>query len=162
MPCSASSTTADPEVQRKKAFAVIVGPCLALVAPMSMTEDDRRLWMKAAFDALKHVPFDLLERGAKAALSTCTHPSKIVPTILEEIKDPLRWRTEKKEQPLRLSAPSKVKPEPFDREMLDRMQKGGGELLIAIRDLGLAAGYIYLGEDGKLHQAFDQDERHAA
>lgn len=50
------------------------------------------LWMSAAEQALKHLPADLIERGAAIALTTADHPSKIVPAIIAAVKDDLAWR----------------------------------------------------------------------
>lgn len=144
-----------PDDQHKIQFAAIIAPCLHLVAPMSMDEDDRKLWMRAAYSALAHIPFDLLSLGAKAAMASCTHPSKIVPAILEHVGEQAKWRTGKPERPLRLVPPSKAKAEPLDRRTLDRMGDGSNELLRALRDLGLAAGYLYRGDDGRIHEAFE-------
>jgi hypothetical protein len=142
-------------------FAAILTPCLALVAPMSMNEEDRKLWLRASFVALGHIPFDLLEQGAKKAMATCTYPNKIVPTILEHVSDQAKWRTEKRGQPLRIPPPTNAKAGPIDRATLHRMEKGGNELLNALRDLGLAAGYLYRSEDGRLHEAFEPQGRAA-
>jgi hypothetical protein len=150
------------EERHKMRFASILSPCLSLVAPISMTDADRKSWLQAAYIALKHVPFDLLEQGAKVALSTCSSTSKIVPTILDEISVPLRWRTEhQNDKPLRLAAPSKVKDEPLSRELLDRLEGNCSPLLAAVRDCGLAKGYIYRAEDGKLYHGFEPREKAA-
>lgn len=153
---TASSSDHEEHNEQKKLFASVVLPCLALVAPMSMSEDDRKLWLRASYVALGHLPFDLLTLGAKAAMANCTHPSKIVPTILEHVGEQAKWRTEKREKPLRLAAPGKAKAGPLDRKTLDRMGAGGSELLTALRDLGLTAGYLYRGEDGRIHESFEK------
>jgi hypothetical protein len=155
---TASSSDTDDQ---KKQFAAAILPCLALVAPMSMNEEDRKLWLRAAYVALGHIPFDLLALGAKAAMASCTHPSKIVPTILEHVSEQAKWRTEKRDRPLRIAAPSNAKAGPLDRKTLDRMSAGGSDLLTALRDLGLAAGYLYRGEDGRIHEAFEQQDKAA-
>lgn len=66
--------------------------CLALTAPAGMTEEGRRDWLMVAWDSLKHLPPDLLAVGAKAARQKCDHPSKIVPTIIAETAERMRWR----------------------------------------------------------------------
>ena len=57
-----------------------------------MNEGDRREWLEAAFIAVGDLPIALLERGAKAALQTADHPSKIVPAIMREIEADLKRR----------------------------------------------------------------------
>lgn len=64
-----------------------VAPLLALTGGIGMTEDNRVEWMKAAGMALAHLPADLLRHGAKAAMRTADHPSKIVPTIIATTED---------------------------------------------------------------------------
>lgn len=155
-----TGSSSDPDAQKKQ-FAAVVLPCLALVAPMSMNEEDRKLWLRASYVALGHLPFDLLALGAKAAMASCTHPSKIVPTILEHVGEQAKWRTERKEKPLRLAPVGGAVAQPLDRRTLNRMGAGGGELLTALRDLGMAAGYLYRGEDGKIYEAFDQQGKAA-
>src|SRR5438128_556710 len=66
--------------------------CLALVVPVGMTEESRREWLAVAWGTLKHLPPDLLSIGCKAAREQCDHPSKIVPTILRETEQAMRWR----------------------------------------------------------------------
>lgn len=62
-------------------------PMLALTGGIGMTEDNRVEWLKAAGMALAHLPADLLKHGAKAAMRTADHPSKIVPTIIAATED---------------------------------------------------------------------------
>jgi len=57
-----------------------------------MNEGDRREWLEAAFIAIGDLPIALLERGAKAALQTADHPSKVVPAIMREIDGDLKRR----------------------------------------------------------------------
>ncbi|MEN3749921.1 hypothetical protein TPR58_22300 [Sphingomonas sp. HF-S3] len=64
--------------------------CLMLCAPAGMAEEDRREWLIAAWGTLQGIPADLLAAGAQAARRRCTHPSQIVPAILETA-EPL-WR----------------------------------------------------------------------
>ena len=73
-------------------FITILTPCLQLVAPVGMSEDDRDIWFEAARLALIEIPADLLRRGAQHALMHADHPSKIVPAIMREIGDALRAR----------------------------------------------------------------------
>jgi len=66
--------------------------CLTLTAPSGMSEADRTEWLKAAWGTLAHLPPDLLSIGCTAARRRCDHPSKIVPTILEETTGMLNQR----------------------------------------------------------------------
>jgi len=63
--------------------------CLALTAPVGMTEESRREWLAVAWDALKHIAPDDLAACAKKARQTCDHPAKIVPAIIKA-RDELR------------------------------------------------------------------------
>lgn len=66
--------------------------CLALVAPVGMTEEAKRDWLAVAWGTLKHLPPDLLSRGCMVARQTCDHPSKIVPTIVAETDKAMEMR----------------------------------------------------------------------
>lgn len=50
-----------------------------------MDEETRTEWLLAAYLALEGIPLDLLQRGAKDALKTADHPSKIVPAITKSV-----------------------------------------------------------------------------
>lgn len=84
---------------RPAASAQIVAeltPCLAQVAPSGMSQSDRDEWLMAAGQTLSEagLPFDLLQRGCKAARhnSKVDHPSRIVAAILEDAKGSLTLR----------------------------------------------------------------------
>ena len=66
-------------------FISILTPCFSLVAPVGMSADAQDAWMESATLALSDIPVDLLRAGAKAAMSTADHPSKIVPAIIKEV-----------------------------------------------------------------------------
>lgn len=74
--------------------------CLALVVPVGMTEAGRREWLAVAWETVGHLPPDLLQIGCKKARETADHPSKIVPTILFEVRDMMKWRREEMRVPL--------------------------------------------------------------
>lgn len=65
--------------------------CLALTAPVGMTEESRREWLTVAWDTLKHIPPADLARGARAARQTCDHPAKIVPAIVKAVAELRPW-----------------------------------------------------------------------
>lgn len=67
--------------------------CLALTAPVGMTEESRREWLAIAWDTLNDIPPDILAIGARAARKKCDHPCKIVPTIVAECAEMLSWRS---------------------------------------------------------------------
>jgi hypothetical protein len=81
--------------------------CLALVAPVGMTEENRRDWLAVAWGTLKHLPADILTAGCQAAREKCDHPSKIVPTIIAETKERMSWR-----QPTVYEQPQLTGPKP--------------------------------------------------
>lgn len=80
---------ADPERAlapvSRTAFRDALAPCLALASGATMTAEVRREWLVAAYAALGHLPQDLIERGAKVAMHSADHPSKIVPAIVQEV-----------------------------------------------------------------------------
>jgi len=73
-------------------FANEMTPCLALTSGVGMTAADQRVWLSAAYRALDGIPIALLKRGCDAAMKTADHPSKIVPTIIKEIRADWDWR----------------------------------------------------------------------
>lgn len=73
-------------------FANALGQCLALVAPMGMGQVERRTWMEAAFASLRHLPMDVIEKGAKSACKTADHPSKLIPAIIAVAEPEMAWR----------------------------------------------------------------------
>lgn len=73
-------------------FAVELTACLALVAPVGMTEEAKREWLSVAWATLKHLPADVLASGCRKARASCDHPAKIVPAILEATEQTMRWR----------------------------------------------------------------------
>lgn len=89
----ALQTTTEPASDGDRGqFANAMGSCLALVAPTGMGQTERRVWMEAAFAALRHLPIDVIEKGAVAARRTADHPSKIVPAIIAAAEPEIAWR----------------------------------------------------------------------
>jgi hypothetical protein len=70
----------------KFAFAETLTPCLALVGGAAWRQEDRKEWLRAAAGTLEGIPVDLLRRGAKHAQMLADHPSKIVPLILDCVR----------------------------------------------------------------------------
>lgn len=89
--------------------------CLALVAPVGMTEESRREWLAVAWDTLKHIAPDDLERCARIARQTCDHPAKIVPAIIKAREELRPWehitKHSREYRPERLIEPQYVSPE---------------------------------------------------
>ncbi len=143
-----------PGDDRKREFAAIMSPVYVLTVG-NHSADDKRAWMAAAYEALSHVPFDILRIGAKAAALKVSHPAKIIPTIMDEIADPLRWRRERSAaEPLRLTHRKEDRYEagPLERELLDRMEGApANSLLGSLRQLGITNEALYIGDDGKLY-----------
>jgi hypothetical protein len=74
-----------------------------------MTEEAKRDWLAVAWGTLNHLPRDLLSSGCKKARLTCDHPSKIVPTIVAETEEWMRFRREREADHVRLSGPQPKK-----------------------------------------------------
>lgn len=87
-----------PDEAARLTFRNELTACLALTAPAGMTEENRRDWLAVAWDTLKHIPPDILTIGARKARLKCDHPSKIVPAIVDETKDMMRWQRERHDQ----------------------------------------------------------------
>lgn len=76
-------------------FRNALKPALDLVCPTGMDRHARADWIKAAAMMLAGVPHDLLDRGCRVAMTTCDHPSKIVPTILKAVES--EWSARKRD-----------------------------------------------------------------
>jgi hypothetical protein len=115
--------------------------CLALVAPVGMTEEAKRDWLVTAWDTLKDIPPDILRIGTAAARKTCDHPSKIVPTIIAETAQPMKWRRELNNgAQLKIAGP--VKPRPLMERRGEAMtQDETDELNKILENLGATARY---------------------
>lgn len=57
-----------------------------------MSPDDKKGWYHAAWLVLEKVPADLLRRGVAAAMEKADHPSRIVSTIMANVKEDWDWR----------------------------------------------------------------------
>jgi len=78
----------------RKVFRNELTACLTLVAPVGMTEEAKRDWLAVAWDTLKHLPPSILTSGARKARLLCDHPSKVVPTIVAETAEMMRWHAD--------------------------------------------------------------------
>jgi hypothetical protein len=66
--------------------------CLALVAPSGMATEARREWLLVAWGTLRDTPTDLLKRGCEHARRVADHPAKIVPAVMDEIRETWDYR----------------------------------------------------------------------
>lgn len=97
----ATSLTPISDSQADRArFAQALTPCLSLVAPTGMTQAERSEWLHAAFLALRHLPADVIEKGAQSAIANADHPSKIVPAIAKAVEDDMAWRRRMNSSPI--------------------------------------------------------------
>ena len=76
-----------------------------------MNTEARREWLVAAYAALGHLPADLIERGARVAMQTADHPSKIVPAIIKETEYAYRSRRTHSPRPYASEAVALPAPE---------------------------------------------------
>lgn len=88
--------TLDIEPVDAPEFAAELTPCLALASGASMSREDRKLWLNAAFRVVGHLPIGLLRRGCLKAMETADHPSKIIPAIVKEVGNALEDRKQAK------------------------------------------------------------------
>ena len=74
----------------KKEIQTELLACLALVAPTTMTADERHTWMTVAGETLVEVELTVeqLRAAAKKARATCRFPSEIVPAIYASTAEP--------------------------------------------------------------------------
>ena len=108
-PRSASSDLLSPAPRdrfRDELFA-----CLALVAPVGMSEEARGEWLAVAWATLRHLPADLLAIGCGRARQTCDHHARIVPAIIAETREML----ERRREALRPAAPAPLQLPPQER-----------------------------------------------
>lgn len=132
-----STSSAD---EARTVFRNELTACLALTAPVGMTEEARRDWLAVAWQTLKDIPPDILKVGAHAARGKCDHPSKIVPTILAECKDMLQWRRGS------TSGYGLALPPPTKRHVMDRRgepmtEEDTARLNEILENLGATARY---------------------
>lgn len=120
-------------------LAVELTSCLALVAPVGMTEEAKRDWLKVAWSELGHLPADVLSAGCSAARKTCDHPAKIVPAIIEATAQAMRWRKGSADDAIALPAPSRKHV--LDRRGEPMSEADTAELNRILESLGATARY---------------------
>jgi hypothetical protein len=116
--------------------------CLALTAPAGMTEEARRDWLTVAWQSLRDIPPHILRVGTAKARLTCDHPSKIVPTIVAETAEMIRWNRESRAESdaLRIAGPPKKK-HVMDRRGEPMSEAETAELNDILEKLGATARY---------------------
>jgi hypothetical protein len=123
----------------RKIFRNELTACLALVAPAGMTEESRRDWLTVAWETLNHIPPNILQAGAAAARRLCDHPSKIVPTIIAETAEAIRWQREHPPQ-LQIAGP-RPKKHVMERRGEPMSEEETAELNRILENLGATARY---------------------
>lgn len=100
-----------------------LGRCLTLCAPSGMSEDERTLWLAAAWAEVAGIPETAFLDATAKARKTVDHPAKLVPTIIresQEYADLLRQRLRREEaQWANRSAPrleGQKTPEPWEQD----------------------------------------------
>jgi hypothetical protein len=134
-PCSALQPATSDQFRNE------LTACLTLVAPVGMTEEAKRDWLAVAWGTLKHLPADLLATGCKAARQACDHPAKIVPAILKETEEELRWRQNHRPPPPDLALPAPTKRSVMDRRGEAMTEEDTAELNGILENLGATARY---------------------
>lgn len=136
----------EPEV----AMVAMLSASLALVRPVGMTAQETAEWLDVAFDAVSHLPFEIFEKGVRAARRTCTHHSQIVPAIITATKEALAWHERERPAPvLRLVGPAS-EPVAFEPDPLP----DPNTLMPNLCRMGLSKGWI-IERNGKLEWAED-------
>lgn len=97
--------------------------CLALVAPVGMTEEARGEWLSVAWQTVKELPADILASSARKARETCDHPAKIVPTIMRESEEWMAMRR-------RMARYDDPKPEPLPQPGGERCTAEDAEAIL--------------------------------
>lgn len=85
--------------------------CLALVRPVGMGQAEAEEWLAVAATTLD-LPEDVLADAALEARKTCTHHGQIVPAILKESEERMRWRRARRPKDDELVALPAPPPEP--------------------------------------------------
>lgn len=115
--------------------------CLALVAPVGMTEEAKRDWLTVAWGTLKHLPEDLLRRGCAEARKSCDHPSKLVPTIIAATQESFEDRAKMARERLPALPSPPVKKHVLDRRGEPMSEEDTAELNRCLENMGATARY---------------------
>jgi hypothetical protein len=118
-------------------FKIQLTGCLALVAPVGMTEEAKVDWLTAAWGTLNGIPADLLARGCRSARQWCDHHAKIVPAILREIEPTWQRRRMNKSEVLGVIAKMSDDP-PTPKEDLCTAEQAAEIIRQAGIDLSVA------------------------
>lgn len=138
--------------------------CLALVRPVTMTDQAAMEWIKVAAKELTSYPPSVVEQASSAARRACSHHAKLLPFIVEECEkleaqfynrqraaaaaERIAARPKRDDPPL---------PPPISRdEILDneRWLNTSGERQEKLRRMGLTVGAL-VEEGGQVRYAPD-------
>ena len=105
-----ASPLAETEPMDREAAIAELARGLTLCAPSGMSEDDRAVWLAAAWAEVAHVPAGILREAMAAARKVADHPAKIVPAIMREVGDweRIAKQSAKPERPIALPAPGEA------------------------------------------------------
>lgn len=111
-------------------FATAIAPILTLTAPTGMTQDERKAWSMAAFQALGDVSPASLRYAVREAERTADHPAKIVPAIRKALAS--GYQPTATIEPPPLALPSAETPEQkAEREEVAKLMAGLAKKLSA-------------------------------
>lgn len=88
-------------------FAAVFSNVLTLVAPTGMTKDERKAWLRVAYETLKHIPLYLLERAEQEVRMQVDHPAKIVKAVADATAEGMAWHR-------RMSTPIEIHVAPVE------------------------------------------------
>lgn len=81
-------------------------------------------WITAAADTVRNVPADLLASACRKARAVCDHPSKVIPSIMQDIAAPKAERQRDLQEVRARMEPPKDKPvDPAERKAVAAMMK---------------------------------------
>ena len=126
--------------------------CLAIVRPVSMTDEMAEEWISVGANDLKgRFPNDILEEACRLAREEADHHSKMLKAIIANARQLLeRQRHRSRGEIVALPAPRKAPPlTESDLEFLN----GDGQLARSMRRIGIAAGSLIENEDGSVSLA---------
>lgn len=72
--------------------AALISPNLALVRPVSMTDEQAEEWLMVAAKEIAHIPADILADACAKARRKNTHHGQIVPTLIAESEERIAYR----------------------------------------------------------------------
>lgn len=104
-----------------------------------MSNDERALWLSAAWAVVRDIPAQPFRDACKVAQRIVEHPAKLVPTIVresQEVADIYRKRLAREEAAWsNRNAPRLARPDPSERRPDESAQVGSmmGELIAKLK-----------------------------